>query len=224
MFPSLMALALVALDGARSQPVDRAAPRLSFCRAFRLVVNVTNLAHPLNHNHDLHYSYISSIDTGAGSALVGSVNHAHLARVLYQNGTIAEARRGLTTIISDAGDPLVPCGLKLVGDKGNATLSTARLDVGPGSPGLLFGRMFPPYLVPDTFMFCASPSHGLLLRHAKQTRAADGTRLDDNVLPECVAVRLLPECAPLNDLAEGSFSSHDHVRRGLYFDPVEREG
>lgn len=145
-------LAVVAVAGLAAVSA-RDAPQAS-SDEFRLVVNVTDRGR--DWAVPVHNTYVASIHVGAGLALVGNTDRVDSARVFYQNGTADERRAGAQTVVTDGGTPPFPSGLRLVRDAADATVSTARLDAGPGSRGV--GLSAPPeplvFLGPETWLAC----------------------------------------------------------------------
>lgn len=214
MVAPVVALSLIGL--ASAGPIARQVvpnyPQASSSKGFNLVVNVTDLS--ADFSPSIQNTYINSIHTGAGLNLVG-VGSADEARLFYQNGTAEESQYGFSTIITDGGSPLTPAGLALA-QKGNSETTTdATLNFGPGSP--LSITSFPePYkfVGPDTFAACSSSleyyggKKFITILHA-ETTVDDAGQIHYNIPKGCAPVRLIPECATLNTVPAGSYSSHE---------------
>ncbi|KAJ6438351.1 oxidoreductase CipA-like [Purpureocillium lavendulum] len=210
MIASALALSLVGLAAASpitERQVTPHYPATEVSKGFHLVVNVTDPSRDFEPS--IQNSYIASIHTGAGLALVGNVPSTQNARVFYQNGTSEEKRTGRSNVITDSGTPPFPSGLKLTKDKGS-DVSTADLNAGSGSPGVGLAAFPSPYsyLYPETWLACNESlpyyqgQHFIIFKQIPQASA-------DKAPAECVPVRLLPECTELNDLPDGSYSSHE---------------
>ncbi|KND93971.1 hypothetical protein TOPH_01542 [Tolypocladium ophioglossoides CBS 100239] len=217
MIASALTLGLVGLAAA-SPVADRRVvphyPGTSLSKGFRLVINVTD--HCKDFHPPIQNTYISSIHTGAGLALVGNSADAEYARIFYQNGTAQEKRFGGITTISDSGTPPFPSGFKLVKDPGSETVSTAHLDGGLGSKGVGITAFPEPYafLTPETYAACneSQPYYRgkylIIIKQAQVTVDENGG-IHRNIPEGCAPVRLLPECTQLNSLPKGSYSSHE---------------
>lgn len=171
-------------------------------KGFRLVLNVTDSSRDFE--NPIQGYFISSIHTGAGTALVGVNRNEETGRIFYQNGTEEEYSGSQATTVTDGGTPLFPAGLQLVQ---NGSVAVATLDNGPGTPGVQVSALKQfTYLLPETFYAC---NESLSYYGGKYFVVIKQTNLIKNVPEECAPVRLIPECATLNDLPEGSYSSHE---------------
>ncbi|KAI9149381.1 hypothetical protein HJFPF1_11433 [Paramyrothecium foliicola] len=183
-------------------------------KGFNLVLNVTDLS--ADFSPSIQNAYVASIHTGAGQALVGIISDIDSARVFYQNGTATENSNGESNILSDGGTPPAPQGLQLALDKGSETVATATMNYGPGTAGLRLSRLPEPYafLVPETFVACNtslayySGKYFITIKHAETTVDETGT-IKKNIPEGCAPVRLVPQCATLDDLPAGSLASHE---------------
>ncbi|POR36790.1 Uncharacterized protein TPAR_03046 [Tolypocladium paradoxum] len=219
MIASALTLGLIGLAAASpvaDRPVVPHYPDTSESKAFHLVINVTDRCKDFN--PPIQNTYIASIHTGAGLALVGNLADEGYARIFYQNGTAQEQRSGGITTISDSGTPPFPSGFKLVKDPGSETVSTAHLDGGLGSKGVGITTFPEPYafLMPETYAACNESlpyyhgKHFIIIKQAQLTVDENGG-IHHNIPEGCAPVRLLPECTTLNDLPKGSYSSHEFV-------------
>ncbi|OAR00884.1 hypothetical protein LLEC1_08150, partial [Akanthomyces lecanii] len=135
------------------------------------------------------------------------------------NGTALDVRFGSSNTVSDGGSPPFPEVLSLAKDAGSETLSTLLLNAGSGGAGdyRVGVTAFPnpiPELYPTTYVACREPlayyggKEFVVVKQAQTTVAEDGT-IERNIPEGCAPLRLLPQCAELNDLPAGSQSSHD---------------
>ncbi|EGR49265.1 uncharacterized protein TRIREDRAFT_76971 [Trichoderma reesei QM6a] len=214
MLASAAVLALVGAAAASPMAVVPNYPPTMQSTGFRLVVNVTDKARDFTPS--IQNLYINTIHVGAGLNQVGLGTKDNNPSIWYQNGTAADSRFGASTLITDQGTPLSPYGLSLVKNEGSATLSTARADGGLGTKGVAISH-FPEgyrYLVPETYVVCNESlayyqgTHFLVLEQAATTVSSTG-QIEKNIPEGCAPVRLLPECATLESLPAGSYSSHE---------------
>lgn len=194
-------------------------PEYTNGNAFNLVLNVTDPSKDLS--PPVHGSFITSIHVGAAINYVGQSSDAKVARTFYVNGTAGDVRYGNSNTISDGGSPPFPETLSLVKDKDSETLSTVWLNAGTpeGSDEHTGITGFPnpiPELYPTTYVACkeALAYYGgkefVIIKQAKTTVSEDG-KVEHNVPEGCAPLSLLPQCATLNDLPEGSYSSHQYA-------------
>ncbi|ODA79847.1 hypothetical protein RJ55_05444 [Drechmeria coniospora] len=201
-------------------------PATSLSKGFHLVVNVTDRCKDFD--PPIHNTYITSIHTGAGLALVGNVAGPGTARIFYQNATSEQSKSGDGTVVTDSGTPPYPAGLKLVKDEASSTLRTAHLDAGLGTPGIGISKFPEPYafLTQETWVACNESlsyfrgQHFIIFKSAKTTVGKDGTA-HRNIPEGCAPVRLLPECTDLNALAVGSYASHAYALEGRCYQDVK---
>ncbi|KAL7823952.1 hypothetical protein V8C26DRAFT_424973 [Trichoderma gracile] len=214
MLASAAVLALAGAAAASPVAIVPNYPPTMQSTGFRLVVNVTDKA--LDFTPSIQNLYINSIHVGAGLNQVGLGTKDNNPSIWYQNGTAADYRFGASTLITDQGTPLSPYGFSLVKDEGSATLSTARADGGLGTKGVAISQ-FPEgyrFLLPETYVVCNESlayyqgTHFLVVEQAATTISASG-QVEKNIPEGCAPVRLLPECATLESLPAGSYSSHE---------------
>lgn len=197
-------------------------PSKATSKGFNLVVNVTEPS--ADFSPSIQNSFVTTIHTGAGLALVG-VN-AQRGPVFYQNGTAEEQHYGQATVVTDAGTPETPAGLKLNKAKDDGA-ATAGLDFGYGTPGIQLSAFPEPYsyLVPETFIACNESleyyqgQHFIIIKHADVSVSENGT-ISHDVPENCAAVRLLPQCANLADLSKDAYASHDYALDSQCYDNV----
>ena len=167
--------------------------------------------------------FLSTAHTGAGlNAGVVSENASN-ARVWYQNGTAPAPAQELDSILTDGGTPPAPYGIGLQGpDEFDGSVypdeHRVSVNVGPGTPTMgveLNDEKLPILRVRDVdglggkWMVCRraiwyyyGPDREFsVLRYVYAGEEAP--------MDECVAVELVPICAELADLPEGSYSSHE---------------
>ncbi|KAJ6786123.1 hypothetical protein PWT90_02479 [Aphanocladium album] len=195
---------------------------------FNLVLNVTDPSKDLN--PPVHGTFVTSIHVGPAYNYVGQSSNADYARVFYVNGTAQDVRYGNSDIISDGGTPPFPEVLSLVQDEGSETLSTAWLNAGNGGKGNYKTGIagFPnpiPELYPSTYVACKEPlayyggKEFVVIKQAKTTVSSDG-KVEYNIPEGCAPLSLLPQCAKLNDLPEGSTSSHEYAATTRCYEDV----
>jgi len=196
------ALTLAAAASALPNP----SPKPSKSTGFYLVAHVPNPAHDLTPS--VEGWSLTGIHTGAGFSAGVLDASADAARLFYQNGTAAQAGRRQGTLVTDAGTPPFPMSLQLQAP-GEAR-QIAGLNVAQGTPAGVDARAV---LVnglagfKGTFLACRQtvPYYGVeyvTLQYAyggEAEGAADG----------CAPIRLVAKCAALNELPEGSISSHE---------------
>ncbi|KAM0258795.1 hypothetical protein ACHAQJ_003637 [Trichoderma viride] len=180
---------------------------------FRLVVNVTDKA--LDFKPSIQGLYVNSIHVGAGFNDAG-VGAKSTSSIFYQNGTATDFRYSSATLLTDQGTPLSPYGFSLAKDASSETLSAAAINGGVGTPGVQTSQ-FPEgflFLEPETYVICNNSlayyqgTHFLVVEQAATTISSSG-EVERNIPSGCAPVRLLPECATLEPLPAGSYSSHE---------------
>ncbi|KAH6987738.1 hypothetical protein BKA56DRAFT_477955 [Ilyonectria sp. MPI-CAGE-AT-0026] len=199
-------------------------PETETSKGFKLVVNVTDPSRDFKPS--IQNTFVTSIHTGAGLALVGVI--AGDGRIFYQNGTEKEQEDSRATIITDGGTPLTPSGLKLTQDSKSKTLSTAHLDFGLGTPGVqLSSSKTYSFVLPETYLACNESlayyqgQYFITIKQAKITKHKDGST-NRNIPKHCIPVRLVPECAELESLPKGSYSSHKYALESQCYKDVSK--
>lgn len=215
---SIVALATLAAASPLGQRSDGPSyPPTSSSKGFRLVANVTDTSRDLSPS--VQNQYVTSIHVGAGLNLVG-VGSKDVSRLFYINGTTGEFMRGEATTVTDGATPLVPFGFTLTEDSADSAMSTAHLNGGPGTKGDVTTRIPVPYvfLAPEQMAICDE----YVAYYQKNMQIVKQLNLNKNkTLPaNCAPVRLMAECAELNELPEGSLSNHDNVYTGGCYDDV----
>ncbi|KAL7945599.1 hypothetical protein V8C42DRAFT_323614 [Trichoderma barbatum] len=214
MFVSAAVLGLVGVAAASPLGIVPNYPPYQQSTGFRLVVNVTDKS--LDYSPSIQGLYLSSIHVGAGLSQVGLGTKNDNPSIFYQNGTASDYHYGSSTLITDRATPLSPFGFSLTRDAGSETLSTANVNGGVGSKGVAISH-FPEgfrFLQPETYVVCNVPlayyqgQKFNVLKQAAITVSSSG-QVEKNIPAGCVPVRLIPECAKLEDLPAGSFSSHE---------------
>jgi len=167
--------------------------------------------------------YIDGIHVGAGEALLGLGNDKERARIFYINGSAVDFHFGHTNVLSDYGTPPAPAGISLTQDNGSDIAHTAHLNGGSGDKGIGLTHFPVPYtfLFPETYAICNESIpyyHGLNFLIVKQFQL--GLKTFKDIPSSCVPVRLFAQCTKLNDLPEGSYSSHESAYETLCYDNV----
>ncbi|KAM5342373.1 hypothetical protein ACJ41O_013339 [Fusarium nematophilum] len=226
MLPSTFFLSLLGLAAASPLAQREARPQYpprSTSKGFKLVVNVTD--HSRDFDPPIHNSFVTSIHTGAGLALVGVIEKG--GRIFYQNGTREERQNGQATVLTDGGTPLTPSGIAL--EKESKTLYGTTLNFGPGTPGVQLNALDDPYtyLLPETFVACSEKLdyyQGKRFIVIKQARITidENDEIQRNIPKGCAPVRLVPECAELEELPKGSYSSHKYALNSKCYEDVSK--
>jgi hypothetical protein len=224
---SILTLGLAAL--ATAAPTKRQVvphyPTTSRSTGFTLVANVTSLS--ADFVPSVNNWVVSTAHVGAGQniAVLTPETDEYQGRIFYQNGTAEEVHYHQTTIITDGSTPLVPYGVQVPATAGpDVTIS-----VGAGTNLYLTG--FPePYSYiggPGTFVACNETlayynANFITLQYAYPTftNAEGNYEFNPNIPAGCAPVHLVPQCATLNDLPAGSFSSHEFAANIACYDDV----
>lgn len=200
-------------------------PERSTSTGFNLIVNVTD--HSKDFERPIHNSQITTIHVGAGLSLVGVVEKD--GRVFYQNGTKDQRQDGEATVLTDGGTPRTPAGLAIHQNKGNKQLYDTTLNFGPGTPGVQLNALDDPYtyMLPETFVACNESLEYYQGKHfvvIKQARLSidENNEIQRNIPDGCVPIRLVPQCAKLEELPEGSYSSHEFALNSKCYDDVAK--
>jgi hypothetical protein len=226
---SILSLGLLGLASAaplESRQVVSNYPPTAISKGFRLVANVTDpstdLTPPINGQ------IFSGIHTGA--ALSEAVISEGDGRVFYQNGTAEELRYRSASTLSDGGTPPFPWGI-LVQAQEEASEAAVSINGGTGTKSVQLSQFPEPYsyltgTAPGTFAVCPRlvPYYNQVFNVIRFAYDAfnEGTAQYESTVPEdCVAVRLLPECATLAELPEGSISSHEFAADSQCYEDVQ---
>ncbi|KAG6009229.1 hypothetical protein E4U43_000026 [Claviceps pusilla] len=216
----LLSLGGLALASPLIVPRDNEPPTLT-SKGFNLVINVTDLSRDFSPS--VHGKYIDGIHVGAAESLLGSEDSKERAILFYVNGTEIDVHFAHSNVVSDFGTPLAPRAISLTLDKGSDIAHTAHMNGGSGDKGIGLTRFPVPYtfLYPETYAICdesVSYYPGRTFRILKQFQL--GLKTFKDIPSNCVPVRLLPQCAKLNDLPPGSFSSHQWAYESPCYDNV----
>lgn len=182
-------------------------PEQSSSKGFSLFVNVTDQSREMASS--VHGKFINGIHTGAGLNLVGLGSDSGNPLVFYQNGTESDVEHTVATIVSDLGTPVSPFGFSWTSDKDGSSEAprTAHLNGGPGQKGLMIDSD-PPTLDFEYLAICNEPLdyyQGKKMNILKQLTSNDPPS-------ECVPVKLIAQCAELDELKAGAISNHDFAR------------
>lgn len=178
---------------------------------FKLVVNVTDPSRDLSPS--IQNTFLTSIHVGAGLNLVGQSSDQSVSRTFYVNGTTEEVFYNQAHVISDAG--YIIEGLALQGSQnGNSAGTYATLNGGSGQKSLGLTRFPNPYvyLTPSTYYACKEAVQyygGKEFVVIKNAPVAWDSTVDATVPEGCAPVNLIPQCAELAPLPEGSSIKHD---------------
>ena len=181
-------------------------PPLSSSTGFHLLARLANPSHDLVPS--VQNWQLNAVHTGAG--LNAAVFTADGGRLFYQNGTATSTE---TTILTDGGPPPFPFSLQVqkpgearrIADVSVGLGTAARVDwegvlrngLGEGGRYLACAAVVPYYNV--TYV---------TLQYEYGKLQGEGA-----VAEGCVAVELVAQCAVLNELPEGSLSSHEFAAR-----------
>jgi hypothetical protein len=206
-------------------------PPTQLSTGFRLIANVTDpskdFTPPVNN------WVFNAIHVGAGldDAVLLS-DSADSGRIFYVNGTADEIYYGQGSTLTDGGTPPFPFGIYVAGeDQTDADgFHDVSVNVGSGTKGVQLTRF--PVVYPTltgaaqgTYAACqqTEPYYNqeyVTIRWTYDT-IDPNTFLNVHNIPEgCVAINLIPECATLNDLPDGSLSSHEFAATSVCYDDV----
>ncbi|RYO74902.1 hypothetical protein DL764_010646 [Monosporascus ibericus] len=201
-------------------------PVSSTSLGFKLVANVTGPAKDLTPS--VNGRYFSTIHTGAG--MNDAVLEVDGGRVFYLNGTASEIRYNEGHVLTDGG--LYSWGIYVQGEDetGREGKHEVTVNVGSGTQGVGITRHPEPYAYlswPAVGAFAAcNQFEPYYQKNYTTIRFAydewnDETALPERDIPEgCVAIRLIPECATLEELPEGSQASHEFSQPTRCYDDV----
>lgn len=169
------------------------------------------------------YRPVTSAHTGAGlaAAVLDSTNPG---RIFYENGTHAQVTAYQTTILTDGGTPPAPYGLTVPapGSQPLPGQEVIGINVGPGTFNTIVSKRGKGPVVVNrldegkgTFVACKGEiPYYPGLEFVKVQYVYAGEKLGEG----CVGIELVPECAELNELPEGSYSSHEFAVEVKCFD------
>jgi len=223
----LMGLAASAAPLESRQVVPNYPPH-SFSKGFRLIANVTDPSTDLTPS--INGQIFTGIHTGPpyneGVVLSGAETSG---RIFYQNGTAEEIRYHSANVLSDGGTPLFPWGIDVQAN-GEAVEPTVTINGGEGTKGVALSTFPDPYsyltgTAPGTFAVCSRnvPYYGedfTVVRYIYGVFNATTGLYERNVPDDCAVIRLIPECATLPELPEGSMSSHEFAADSKCYEDV----
>lgn len=220
MLPLLLLLPAALGTSALALPKRADAPT-STSTGFRLLVQVIkpfpDISPPIDKK------YLTTAHTGAGLSAADVSGNATNGRIWYQNGTAPASAQELSGILTDGGYLPAPYGIGLQGpDEFDGTVypkeHRVSVNVGPGTPTMgveLNDEKLPVLRVRDVaglggkwivcrrkiWYYYPEDWEFSVLRYVY---AGEETPTD-----ECAPVDLVPVCAELPELPEGSYSSHE---------------
>jgi hypothetical protein len=209
-------------------------PPLSKSHGFKLVVNITDLS--MDFTPSIQNYKLTAIHTGA--ARNRAVLRDSTGLVFYQNGTDEDNKYWHSDIIADAGQPPYPLGIQIFWAEGETTKHDVTMDIGAGSMSVMLSsdenplsfinpleksgalgtfiacnETIPYY--PGQFFFTLDWLVGGLDAHNKYVL---------EVPDHCAPIHLVPQCAPLPDLPEGAYSSHEFAQEVRCYEDVAAIG
>ncbi|KAK4224286.1 hypothetical protein QBC38DRAFT_485769 [Podospora fimiseda] len=204
-------------------------PRHSASLGFHLRVNITSPS-DFTPSINLHYLSTAHIGPAQNRAIISPSP----GPVFYQNGTYSDITFHTLSILTDAGSPpgVFPEAITYLPDDANNS-SAVYINAGLPGSGTSLSRLWDPYsyltilegVVESTFVVCnrTIPYYGEnkwfnVVNWVQATRDGTGTHIK---IPEgCVAVNLIPECAFLEELPEGAYSSHEFAQEVRCYEDV----
>ncbi|CEJ91028.1 hypothetical protein VHEMI06770 [[Torrubiella] hemipterigena] len=183
---------------------------MSESKGFRLLVRVhdydTDLAAQVNNK------YIGGIHIGAAREGVLPILDGSKGPVFWVNGTDAELQANQGHVFSDLDNGMYPLGWQIYKNP-DTLLGSVEMAPGLQTAGVSVfdgGLDGPAYLQPTDYMACLRPAvyTGELTPFIFQRDTKDNAKLPE----DCVIVKLLPECAYLQDLPAGATYNHDHAQ------------
>ncbi|KAI1372260.1 hypothetical protein F4677DRAFT_432892 [Hypoxylon crocopeplum] len=225
LFSILGLAALVAAAPSAKRQIIPKYPPTAQSNGFFLIANVTDPS--TDFTPSIKNWVVTTAHVGAGTdvAVLVPFDAGSSGRIFYQNGTAEEVRYSGTEVLTDGGTPPAPYGFFVQKEDEFDTVYTDQHDVwinvGSGT-GTGFTRFPDPYPTMSsftgagTFVACNDTvpyyhTNFITLQYAYPiTTAPDGSWMYDPNIPEgCTAINLIPQCTELNELPEGSFSSHE---------------
>ncbi|KAK8052401.1 hypothetical protein PG993_003786 [Apiospora rasikravindrae] len=159
-------------------------------KGFNLVANVTDPSKDFD--PPINSWQLNGLHVGAG--LGDGALTATDGRLFYQNGTAEETRYNQAHTLSDGGTPPFPWGIAVdATPDAEGVLHGISINAGSGQAGIQLAQF------PEHYPILRTP------RHRGPTWPATKRHVPEN----CVAITLVPQCAELNELQEGSMSSHE---------------
>ncbi|KAI0012453.1 hypothetical protein F4779DRAFT_67114 [Xylariaceae sp. FL0662B] len=209
-------------------------PPTSASKGFRLIANVTDPSTDLTPS--VNGWVFNGLHVGAGlnDAVLLADGGEDTGRIFYHNGTAEEIRYGKGSIVTDGGTPPFPFGIYVQGNNESAPADPSEygvtVNVGSGTIGVSLAAFPDPYTYLTSApagVFIACPRNEpyynkeyIVIRRSYDT-VDPKTALNVHHVPQdCTAVNLIPECATLNDLPEGSLSSHEFAANTKCYENV----
>ncbi|KAL2136151.1 hypothetical protein VTI74DRAFT_5204 [Chaetomium olivicolor] len=205
----LLTLSLAAAATALpAQQARRTTTSPSQSKGFRLIAHLTDPSHDLN--PPVNGWALGTIHTGAGQNAAVFSEPSSYSRIFYQNGTAEQVASRQTTIVTDSGTPPFPSSLITQGagepprivdiSVGEGTANAVVEKENEGGPVLVNG------LGEGSYMACKAVVPYYQTEYVTlQYLYGEGGKVPEG----CVRIELVPECAVLNELPEGSLSSHE---------------
>jgi len=193
-------------------------PPSSLANGFTLVVNVTDPAKDLTPSVNGYVFTTAHTGAGLNTAIVSPGDPQQPGRVFYLNGTTNEVRNHQSTVITDGGLPPAPYGITIL-DSAQETEHAISVNVGQRTVGVGLATFPDPYSYliasrPGSYLVCNRdiPYYQQAFTVVQWVDAVvdEDTSLYVTHVPYgCTAVRLIPQCTTLDELPEGSYSSHE---------------
>lgn len=206
--PTLLSLALATL--ATSHPLSERAPEFSSARAFRLVANQTSSSEPL-----VHGLVMSTVQLNQATALVvlTTPNAPTDGSLFYLNGTAEQWDVKQLHVLTDRDSPLAPWGLNVSDVEANPAAERPLSMIRGSGQNMVLARS--PAPIPRLDNPKGAGVWVACRRYVSPVvdyMPVVGYVYGRKAIPEeCSVIELLPECAELNELPEGSESSHDNA-------------
>jgi len=226
-------LSLAALASAVPTTTKHQSPS-SKSKGFTLVAKVSNPNHDLSPS--INNRVIIAAHTGAGFNVAVLYPAGSNGSIFYQNGTAAEVAAGTTTLINDEATPLTPFGLSIQSpaqfDTTYPTEHAIFINAGRGTRVTLVNgnRGYP--IVHNgldtstdkgqgrgTFAACDNTVPYYQKKFVTLMYVYGGEKVPEG----CAPVVLVPQCAVLAALPEGSYASHEFANEVGCFGDVARE-
>lgn len=234
MFNRITSLSLLGLASAvpfTSRQVVPNYPPTSLSTGFRLIANVTDPSKDLD--PPVNNWVFNAIHTGAGfNDAVLEADGDDSGRIFYQNGTAAELRYAQGHVLTDGGTPPFPFGISIAGpDEVDANgYHDVSVNAGSGNVSVQltqFPVVYPILRAGTSGTYIACPqvvpyynAEYITIRWAYDVFNSTTALYDHQVPDACVAINLVPECATLNTLPEGSLSSHEYAANSTCYADV----
>lgn len=200
----ISALTIAAAATALPSQQPRTASTTSTSKGFNLVAHVTDPTHDLTPS--LEGQVLGAAHTGAG--FNAAVFYGTTGRLFYQNGTAEQVANRETTIVTDGGTP--PFSFTLQVQPAGEARRILDISIGQGTANTVVaadgGAQLVNGLGEGTWLAC----NELVPYYNREFVTLQYAYGEGAEVPEgCAPIVLVPECAALNDLPEGSLSSHE---------------